>query len=537
VPVQTLLCLKQNHGHKINSHRWLFTAFGRILNPELCVVLDVGTALQPRALSALWEAFYNDKNLGGACGLVNPDLSRFWRKLVNPIVAAQYFEYKVSYNLDKAMESFFGYLTVLPGAFSAYRYRAIMGRPLEKYFHGDHTLSKSLGKKGVEGMNMFKKNLYLAEDRILSFELATKAGSKWKSKLIRAAKASTDVPETMVHFMSQRRRWLNGGLSSSLYSLMYFHRIFGSGHSIFQKVLLFIQALYNLVNFVLTWFNLSTFLLSIFVVTDLAGMPPDQSNIRAWPFGDRVTPVFNAVLQVLYVTMLVWQVLLALGNRPKGERLSYLASFVAFGFVQLYFIMNVLYLAQAIIKNKRTAPNASSYNYITHFYTDVGELTVWITCGAVFGVYYAVAFLNLDPWYMFLAYPQYLFVVSVYTNIINIYAYCNYNDVTWGSKSPARAKDVLPSASGQQTVFEEIDIVTVDLHFEGVAKRALAPFVVRKDDTERSLQESYAAFRTKLVAAYLFSNFLLCIIVMNDSFDKLRFLVSAEVVKLDARFG
>ena len=115
--------------------------------------------------------------------------------MLNPLVAIQNFEYKISNILDKPLESSFGYVSVLPGAFSAYRFRAIMGRPLEQYFHGDHTLSKLLGKKGIDGMNIFKKNMFLAEDRILCFELVAKAGQKWHLTYIKAAKGETDVPE------------------------------------------------------------------------------------------------------------------------------------------------------------------------------------------------------------------------------------------------------------------------------------------------------------------------------------------------------
>jgi chitin synthase len=53
--------LKQKNSKKINSHRWLFHAFGRLLNPEVVVLVDAGTKPGPRSLLALWEAFYNDK--------------------------------------------------------------------------------------------------------------------------------------------------------------------------------------------------------------------------------------------------------------------------------------------------------------------------------------------------------------------------------------------------------------------------------------------------------------------------------------------
>jgi chitin synthase len=155
------------------------------------------------------------------------------RKLLNPLVAAQNFEYKMSNILgefirtsdrtvpyppptDKPLESSFGYVSVLPGAFSAYRYRAILGRPLEQYFHGDHSLADRLGPKGIHGMNIFTKNMFLAEDRILCFELVAKAGDRWTLTYVKPSKAETDVPESAAELIGQRRRWLNGSFAASL---------------------------------------------------------------------------------------------------------------------------------------------------------------------------------------------------------------------------------------------------------------------------------------------------------------------------------
>lgn len=36
--------------------------------PEICVLLDAGTKPGHKSIYYLWEAFYNDPNLGGCCG-------------------------------------------------------------------------------------------------------------------------------------------------------------------------------------------------------------------------------------------------------------------------------------------------------------------------------------------------------------------------------------------------------------------------------------------------------------------------------------
>ena len=277
-----IFCLKQKNSKKINSHRWLFNAFGRILNPEVCILLDAGTKPGPKSLLALWEAFYNDKDLGGACGEIHAMLGKGWRNLLNPLVAAQNFEYKISNILDKPLESSFGYVSVLPGAFSAYRYRAIMHRPLEQYFHGDQTLSKKLGKKGIEGMNIFKKNMFLAEDRILCFELVAKAGSKWHLTYVKASKGETDVPEGAPEFIGQRRRWLNGSFAASLYSLMHFGRMYKSGHSIVRMFFFHVQLLYNILSVFLSWFALGR---PFFIPRSVVIAEPFNSGFLAYDFG------------------------------------------------------------------------------------------------------------------------------------------------------------------------------------------------------------------------------------------------------------
>lgn len=547
-PVQMMFCLKQKNSKKINSHRWLFNAFGRLLNPEVCVLLDAGTKPGAKSILALWEAFYNDKDLGGACGEIHAMLGKGGKNLLNPLVATQNFEYKISNILDKPLEAAFGYVSVLPGAFSAYRFRAIMGRPLEQYFHGDHTLSARLGKKGIEGMNIFKKNMFLAEDRILCFELVAKAGSKWHLTYVKTSKAETDVPESAPEFISQRRRWLNGSFAASVYSLMHFGRMYASSHNIIRMIFFHVQLLYNVFSVIMSWFGLANFWLTTTVIMDLVGDPSESeraANGRSpWPFGE-ATPIFNTIIKYTYLAFLLLQFILALGNRPKGSKFTYIVSFVVFGLIQFYIIILSFYLVVKAFTGKAgfTELQADSVSeFISKFFSSNTGLII-IALAATFGLYFVASIMYLDPWHMIHSFPQYLLTVSSYINILNVYAFSNWHDVTWGTKGSDKA-EVLPSVvtkvaeDGKAKVIEEPDKPQADIDqaFEVTVKRALSPFVPVVEDEKKTLDDSYKSFRTRLVTAWIFMNAGLAAVITSDTFDQFGFSQANVASKRTAKY-
>ncbi|PYH63826.1 chitin synthase C [Aspergillus vadensis CBS 113365] len=529
-PVQMIFCLKQKNSKKINSHRWLFNAFSRILNPEVVILLDAGTKPGHKSLLALWEAFYNDKTLGGACGEIHAMLGQGWRKVVNPLVAAQNFEYKISNILDKPLESAFGYVSVLPGAFSAYRYRAIMGRPLEQYFHGDHTLSKRLGKKGIDGMNIFKKNMFLAEDRILCFELVAKAGFKWHLSYVKASKGETDVPEGVAEFISQRRRWLNGSFAAGLYSIMHFGRIYRSGHSIIRMFFLHIQMIYNVCQLIMTWFSLASYWLTSSVIMDLVGTPSTSNKNKGWPWGNDASPIVNNFVKYGYVWVLTLQFIMALGNRPKGVKIPYILSYLYFSLVQLYVLILSFYLVVGAFNGGMMDFNFDEGvgTFLSSFFSSSGGGIVLIALVSTYGIYIIASVLYMDPWHIITSSWAYFLGMTTSINILMVYAFCNWHDVSWGTKGSDKA-EALPSVQtkkdddNKQNFIEEIDKpqADIDSQFEATVKRALSPWIEPEEEGGKSLDDAYRNFRTVLVCLWVFSNLLVTLLITATGVDKM----------------
>jgi chitin synthase len=414
-----------------------------------------------------------------------------------------------------------------------------MGRPLEQYFHGDHTLAKILGKKGIEGMNIFKKNMFLAEDRILCFELVAKAGSKWHLTYIKASKGETDVPEGVAELIGQRRRWLNGSFAAGIYSLLHFGRMYKSGHNIVRMFFLHIQMIYNICNTVLAWFSLASFWLTTVVIMSLVGTKTDDRD--AWPFGNTATPIFNVIVTYVYLAVLVLQFILAFGNRPKGSKWSYLLSFCVFGLIQVYVIILSIYLVvQAFTSpSSQKLDTSSPEAFAASFFASSGVGIIIIALAATFGLYYVASFLYMDPWHMFTSFPQYLLIMSSYVNILNVYAFSNWHDVSWGTKGSDKA-DFLPSAKtekgsdGKHNVIEEPDLpqADIDSQFEATVKRALAPYIPPVEGNEKTLEDSYKSFRTHLCTAWIGSNATLAVVITQDNFDRFGFSVSLPIYSI-----
>ena len=203
-------------------------------------------------------------------------------------------------------------------------------------------------------------------------------------------------------------------------------------------------------------------------------------------------------------------------------------SFIVFGVIQAYLVLLSMFLVVNALRHGigiDTKDGADKF-FKTFFSSESAGIII-IALAATFGLYFVASFLYLDPWHMFTSFPQYLLVMSSFINILMVYAFSNWHDVSWGTKGSDKA-EALPSAKttqekdGKAAIIEEPDKpqADIDQQFEVTVKRALAeykpPVVVEK----KTLEDSYRSFRTRLVTFWIFSNALLAVVITNDNFDK-----------------
>ena len=503
VPVQVLFCLKEKNAKKINSHRWFFNAFSKVLQPNVCILLDAGTQPENKSIYHLWKSFDTNSNVAGACGEIcvyTGGKAGLGPALLNPLVAAQNFEYKISNILDKTLESVFGYISVLPGAFSAYRYIALQDDPstghgpLSSYFKGE-----SLHGGDVD---VFTANMYLAEDRILCFELAGKANSGWVMKYVRNARGVTDVPDRLPEFVSQRRRWLNGAFFSAVYSLSHSFQYLKTSHSVLRKLVLAVATFYTFINMLFSWFGLANFYIFFRVLT---------RGLEDKSFGVPKIAILNEILHFIYVGTLVSTFILALGNRPQGSPRKYTIVVVIYALLTLYMLAaGVLCIVKMFQGNKNNSIFAQMV----------------VSLVATYGVYVVASCMALDPLHVITSSLQYFVFQPTYINVLNIFAFCNLHDFSWGTKGDTSVSRDLGSVKSTGQGMAELSLPSAQADIDTAYEEALThirerPMLIQGAPGPEKIAEKkmdyYKNIRTNVLLAWALSNALLAGIILNTS--------------------
>jgi chitin synthase len=115
---------------------------------------------------------------------------------------------------------------------------------------------------------------------------------------------------------------------------------------------------------------------------------------------------------------------------------------------------------------------------------------------------------------------QYLLLTPTYLNILNVYAFCNTHDITWGTKGDDKAEK-LPSAvlkpGGKVDVNIPQDDGDLNDQYDAEMRTfaSLAPKEVKVISPSDKQEDYYKGFRSVVVLLWICSNLILGAVVLN----------------------
>ncbi len=117
---------------------------------------------------------------------------------------------------------------------------------------------------------------------------------------------------------------------------------------------------------------------------------------------------------------------------------------------------------------------------------------------------------------------QYLLLTPTYINILNVYAFCNTHDITWGTKGDDKA-ETLPSATVKADGKVDVNIPQTDGDLNAVYDAEMrkiatkAPKDVKVVSEKEQQKDYYAGFRSAVVLVWMFCNFALAAVVLSTA--------------------
>src|ERR1700709_996638 len=148
--------------------------------------------------------------------------------------------------------------------------------------------------------------------------------------------------------------------------------------------------------------------------------------------------------------------------------------------------------------------------------------TLIISLASTYALWFVVSFLFFDPWHMFTSFIQYLLLTPTYLNILNVYAFCNTHDITWGTKGDDKAEK-LPSATLKPGGKVDVNIPTDDGDLNAQYEAEMRKIVMKAPPEKREISASekqedyYKGFRSYVVLFWMICNFGLVATVLSTA--------------------
>lgn len=248
---RVLLIIKEENKGKLDSHWWFFKVICKKLNPLYCFQLDVGTAPGPESLYHFWKYLEKNKNVGAAASRVQVPTPK---KTYNLIHAWQYGDFAAQKLLDWPAEIISGYLTVIPGQFCVFRWKALSSNNENRLIIKEENTPLDYYFRGLTNLGPFESNMFLAEDRILGYEIISRKDCGWQLAYVPEVIAITDPCDSLTELFHQRRRWINSSFACNLWlTFKILNFLQKSGASFKQKIHTIFAIPWLIINCLIQW--------------------------------------------------------------------------------------------------------------------------------------------------------------------------------------------------------------------------------------------------------------------------------------------
>lgn len=430
--IRIIFYIKKDNAGKLDSHWHFFEVICQFLNPRYCVQMDLGTNPKIDSLyNMLKQINVRSKNAVVACRSMISDAV----DLFDYQKGWQYIDMLKERIVSWPIESFLGYLSVMPGQLCLMRWEAVDSTqvaPSENgTFNGELTRSQILESyyRGLEINKPFQANMFLAEDRVLGFEIAHNKERSWVIGYAHLAEAITDACGNLNELVQQRRRWICSSFACQVWFLLRIKGFLSNDNKpIKDKVLMLFSALYFMVGIIQTWFSPAV---TTAVIIGLYGYA--KSNL----YDGGIQWVPSALLGVLLACYIVYTLIgfsrSVGGGRERIVRSAIVVQAFSSLFIFLLALLNPEFRAEYMVILILAGLNMVLLFINTCFYSRSQAIGL---------IKHSFLYSFFSPW------------LSLF---LNLFAVTNVDNVSWGTKgllkNPIAEKANL---SGERNYFENL---------------------------------------------------------------------------------